>query len=560
MSPTLAGGQGGLTRTGGRDARASGGGGGAAGVGPAAAAGRAASAGGDCGAPGGRAGGAAGRGAGQSAGGGAAGAGQGGGRVAADADADARAATAAAELCRVRRRTIDAPTLETVYVSGVSRDVRQHRMRALLADVTGVDAHNFVDVDRFGATTAVTVVAAAADTFRLAVGKGRAATVLRLLPGADPWSPALLGAARRRGLDAAAAAEAAADFCRRRLEAKLAQLPARVAMPPHLRAALHAHIEGMLSSHAQRGADAVASIGGEGDRRRPPKTGAAAKEPPAVAPAGSADVAARGPPAEAPPCSGVAGPASLGLRGAAEAAGMEIVDEPAASADGLATPAPDLAATTACPPPSPPAPGPGPPAKGVPANLGDGMDGVTPAGGAAPPAATPTQKSVAASAAPRPRLHLGGGPKRAAVPRAAAGLPPLPPPPTRPPPGAARSAAFAASVALPLGVAARRRAATDRRRSPAGHAPGPARRQRPALAVLRLGDALASPIRKTCRRTRAASAVELAARKNAAPASPPPEGGGRAATTAILPPSLPATPGPYRPGAAARVSDEGHNE
>ncbi|KAK1867114.1 hypothetical protein I4F81_009623 [Pyropia yezoensis] len=186
MSPVLAGGQGGLTRTGGRDARASGGGGGAAGVGPAAAAGRATSAGGDCGAPGGRAGGAAGGGAGQSAGGGAAGAGRGGGRAAADADADARAATAAAELCRVRRRTVDAPTLETVYVSGVSRDVRQHRMRALLADVTGVDAHNFVDVDRFGTTTAVTVVAAAADAFRLAVGRGRAATVLRLLPGADP--------------------------------------------------------------------------------------------------------------------------------------------------------------------------------------------------------------------------------------------------------------------------------------------------------------------------------------------------------------------------------------
>ncbi|GAB0498773.1 hypothetical protein MMPV_010126 [Pyropia vietnamensis] len=169
------------------------------------------------------------------------------------ATADARAAAAAAELRRVRRRPADAPTLATVYVAGVSRDVRQHRMRALLADVTGVDVHSIVDVDRFGATTAVTVVAAAAEGFRSAVGKGRAATVLRLLPTADPWAPALLGAARRRGLSAAAAAAAAAGFCRRRLEAKLAQLPARAAMPPHLRAALHAHIQGMLSSHAGGG-------------------------------------------------------------------------------------------------------------------------------------------------------------------------------------------------------------------------------------------------------------------------------------------------------------------
>ncbi|GAB0497966.1 hypothetical protein MMPV_009304 [Pyropia vietnamensis] len=113
------------------------------------------------------------------------------------AAADARAAAAAAELRRVRRRPADAPTLATVYVAGMSRDVRQHRMRALLADVTGVDVHSIVDVDRFGATTAVTVVAAAAEGFRSAVGKGRAATVLRLLPTADPWAPALLDSSRR---------------------------------------------------------------------------------------------------------------------------------------------------------------------------------------------------------------------------------------------------------------------------------------------------------------------------------------------------------------------------
>ncbi|OSX69924.1 hypothetical protein BU14_1007s0002, partial [Porphyra umbilicalis] len=82
------------------------------------------------------------------------------------------------------------------YVSGVSRDVRQHHLRAMLADVTGVGVHAFVDADRFGTTTAVTLVADAAPAFRAAVGRGRAATVLRLLPVADPWSPALLGAAR----------------------------------------------------------------------------------------------------------------------------------------------------------------------------------------------------------------------------------------------------------------------------------------------------------------------------------------------------------------------------
>ncbi|OSX73978.1 hypothetical protein BU14_0316s0007 [Porphyra umbilicalis] len=110
-------------------------------------------------------------------------------------DADMRAAAAAAELSRRRPRPPPTLTLETVYVSGVSRDVRQHHLRAMLADVTGVGVHAFVDADRFGTTTAVTLVADAAPAFRAAVGRGRAATVLRLLPVADPWSPALLGAA-----------------------------------------------------------------------------------------------------------------------------------------------------------------------------------------------------------------------------------------------------------------------------------------------------------------------------------------------------------------------------
>ncbi|OSX79928.1 hypothetical protein BU14_0068s0023 [Porphyra umbilicalis] len=166
-------------------------------------------------------------------------------------DADMRAAAAAAELSRRRPRPPPTLTLETVYVSGVSRDVRQHHLRAMLADVTGVGVHAFVDADRFGTTTAVTLVADAAPAFRVAVGRGRAATVLRLLPVADPWSPTLLGAARRRALGGGAlAADVAAAYCRRRLTAKLGQLSGRAAMPPHLRAALHAHIQGMLAAHA----------------------------------------------------------------------------------------------------------------------------------------------------------------------------------------------------------------------------------------------------------------------------------------------------------------------
>jgi len=155
-------------------------------------------------------------------------------------NADMRAAAAAAELSRVRPRPPQKLTLETVYVSGVSRDVRQHRLRTLLADVTGVGVHAFVDVDRFGTTTVVTLVADAAAAIRAAVGRGRAATVLRLLPADDPWSPALLGGARRRALGGAVlAADVAAAHCRRCLTAKLQQLPRRGAMPPHVRTSLH---------------------------------------------------------------------------------------------------------------------------------------------------------------------------------------------------------------------------------------------------------------------------------------------------------------------------------
>lgn len=202
----------------------------------------------------------------------------------------------------------------------------------------------------------------------------------------------------------------------------------------------------------------------------------------------------------------------MGLRGAAEAAGMAIVVERAVSADDHATPSSAPAATTDGPPASPPTPTTGAPAEGASPELGDDMVGVTVAAGESPAAATPAQ-DVAASAAPphtpsaQPQARLAerrglvrrgpsGGLPPAATPRAAAGLPPLPPPPTRPAPGAARSAAFAASVALPLGVAARMSAATDRRQAPARRVPGAGRRPRPALAVSRLGAALASPIRK----------------------------------------------------------------
>ncbi|GAB0492087.1 hypothetical protein MMPV_003346 [Pyropia vietnamensis] len=164
-------------------------------------------------------------------------------------DASARVAAAAAELTRCRPRRAAVTPLETVYVSGVSRDARAHRLRAAVADLTGVDVRLVADVDRFGTTAAVTVVATAADALRAAVRSGPAASVLRLLPGADPWSAKLLGSRRREGLSAADAAGVAADFCRRRLTAKLEQLAVRPAMPPHLRASLRAHIEGALAAH-----------------------------------------------------------------------------------------------------------------------------------------------------------------------------------------------------------------------------------------------------------------------------------------------------------------------
>ncbi|GAB0496801.1 hypothetical protein MMPV_008122 [Pyropia vietnamensis] len=352
-------------------------------------------------------------------------------------------------------------------------------MRALLADVTGVDVHSIVDVDRFGATTAVTVVAAAAEGFRTAVGKGRAATVLRLLPTADPWAPALLGAARRRGLSAAAAAAAAAGFCRRRLEAKLAQLPARAAMPPHLPPAPGPTTAAPDGPASPARGDAMADA-----------TGAAVARP--FAPGRGAD--------------------RLGRRSAAAKAAV-------------------------------------------------------PAQAASPSAASPPHRRSWVRRRPPAAASLARGVE------AATRLPPLPPPPSPPPPGAARAAAFAASVALPLVAAARKRAAAARSRSPAPRARTTRRQGRLALAVARLGAAPASPARLAGRRTRgAAAAARVAAasppptprapkraRLRPPPTSPPPALG--AATPAEArrpapPPPSAAIPGHDEPGMAAHASAE----
>jgi len=102
------------------------------------------------------------------------------------ADANARAAAAAAKMSLNRRCTAPLLSLETVYVSRVPREVRQHRLRGLLAGVTSLEAHALVDVDRFGVTRAVTLVADAVPVFVAALSAGRAAAVPRVLPGTDP--------------------------------------------------------------------------------------------------------------------------------------------------------------------------------------------------------------------------------------------------------------------------------------------------------------------------------------------------------------------------------------
>lgn len=143
------------------------------------------------------------------------------------------------------------PRLTTVYVRGVPRDVRAKDLRALLAALAGVSTTAVVDVDRFGALTAVTVLADAAEAFVNGVASPSAEGVLEVVYDVDPWAVGGLGGRRRGQLTAAAAADTAADFCRRRLETKLSQLERRGAMPPPLREALRRHVRGMLTPRAR---------------------------------------------------------------------------------------------------------------------------------------------------------------------------------------------------------------------------------------------------------------------------------------------------------------------
>jgi len=53
-----------------------------------------------------------------------------------------------------------------VYVAGIQRDARSHRLRALVADAVGVPPASVVDVDRFGSAAGVTLLTPAADVFR----------------------------------------------------------------------------------------------------------------------------------------------------------------------------------------------------------------------------------------------------------------------------------------------------------------------------------------------------------------------------------------------------------
>lgn len=101
-----------------------------------------------------------------------------------------------------------------------------------MGDLACVANQAVVDVDRFGNTAAVTLMAAARPQFEAAMAPAPVAGKLRLLPGADTVSPALLGAGRWGGLGGAVVAVAAADISRRLLAAKLEQLRGRPGMPP----------------------------------------------------------------------------------------------------------------------------------------------------------------------------------------------------------------------------------------------------------------------------------------------------------------------------------------
>ncbi|OSX73355.1 hypothetical protein BU14_0354s0004 [Porphyra umbilicalis] len=167
----------------------------------------------------------------------------------------ARSAAAVAALTmptRAARRRPAPPTLLTLHVSGVSRAERTRSLRGLVAAAAAVRPAAIVDVDRFGSTAAVTLVAAAAEAFRAGLADPRAASTLRVVAAAAPWSPAFLGGRRRAQLAApGAAAIEAAERCLGRLDAKQVQVAARVGMPPPLRAALADHVAAQRAACAR---------------------------------------------------------------------------------------------------------------------------------------------------------------------------------------------------------------------------------------------------------------------------------------------------------------------
>jgi len=166
------------------------------------------------------------------------------------ASQQSRAAAAVAALTRARNGEAPPPALTTLYVAGVSRDARSHALRRLVADAVGVAAATVVDVDRFGATAAVTLLTSTKEAFRAGLADPSLAGVLWEVAVDVPWSPVFLGSRRRAQLSGPAAAAEAVTLCLRRLHAKLEQLALREAMPLPLRAAFRAHIGAQIAQCA----------------------------------------------------------------------------------------------------------------------------------------------------------------------------------------------------------------------------------------------------------------------------------------------------------------------
>ncbi|GAB0497434.1 hypothetical protein MMPV_008767 [Pyropia vietnamensis] len=246
-----------------------------------------------------------------------------------------RAHAAAAELLGAAGGHERRVALETILVSGISRDVRAHRLRHLIADLTGVSISKFLDIDRFGSVAAVTLRAAAAAEFRAALRTAPTSTVLTVVEGADAWSAALLGPRRRAQLGPAAAAAAAADLCRRRLTAKLRQLAGRLAAHPAAGAATTA---------------AAAAPAGAANTATPP-----AQPAPADAALAALPPTCAAPPSPATPDAAPAAPPSRGAaHRSASAAPPAVV---AARPDSFLSAAALPAAGAARPSPAPPATG-----------------------------------------------------------------------------------------------------------------------------------------------------------------------------------------------------------